>query len=82
MQAGVEWKVAQVSGASGEEGMCRVSLEELDGKCCESREFAGGELGLGPGARVSGRQGMPFPPSQPVNPLLCRKGPPFPPQRC
>lgn len=63
MQAGVEWKVAEGSGASGEEGMCRVSLEELGGKCCESREFAGDELGWIHGARVSGKQGMPFPSS-------------------
>lgn len=42
MQAGVEWKGAQACGASGEEGTCRVSSEELHGKCCGSREFAGG----------------------------------------
>lgn len=54
-------------------------LEELDGECRESREFAGGELGLDPQcqARWEAGNAIPF---QPVSPLHCRRGLPFPPQ--
>lgn len=63
------------------ECVCRVSLEELagGGKCRESSEFAGGELGLDPRPQGQWEAGNAIP-FQPVNPLHCRKGLPFPPQ--
>lgn len=79
MLAGVEWKVAQACGVLGEEGMCVQSQLGRAGRSCESLEFAGGELGLDPRPQGQWEAGNAIP-FQPVNPLHCRKGLPFPPQ--